>query len=867
MNKLLHAVLLSALASTASAQLSSNPDKFLGNITTSYQVDYGNEKYYTLWNQITPENESKWGSVEGSRGRFNWGCDAAFNYAKQHNFTYKFHALVWGAQYPNWLPALPVNDRYKAIDNWMSKVKAKYNTLPLIDVVNEAVGQHQAGNPMMKESLGGGGKTGYDWLIKAFDMAGERWPDAILIYNDYNTFQWDTDNYIKLVQALRDNGAPIDAYGCQSHDLTDINFTNFKNVMAKIQNALKMPMYSTEYDIGTSDDNKQLTQYKNQIPYMWEQDYVAGITLWGYIYGHTWTTDGNSGIIRNGKDRPAMEWLREYMKSDKAKNAKSPFPGMKKQVSVYIRPRSPKMVKGDTQQVLVRTHITDKTKTIEKVELYDGTTLLSTMTEAPYLVDYTPTSTGMRTLKAVVTCTDGAVFERIARVNVTTGAARKPYNDVMAVLPGVVEAEAFDTGVSGDAFSGVTRSTTSTAIVAKDNAWMEYTVDVKEDGIYAFDAEVASANANGLFHIAEYGLERLDYLSDFISVPKTGDASTYQPLHAKLNMPLKAGRHILCLCIDKGGFNIDKLTFTRYEENKSIMVSVPSVKPTTLAVDDQATVTVTATCSNSTVASVSLYANNLLVGTKTEAPYEFDFTPTTMGTYTLMAIVTDADGKQKTSSVRNQKVNGRRIPYAGKDQPIEIPGILEAENYDVGGEKFTYHDTNEKNEGDAAFRTSDGVDIVNGNGGKAVGYTEENEWMEYSVEVKEDGEYECTATVSSGVTGSSFLLGRVNATGSVTNLGTFNVPQTGSNSWDTYQTVTVKLLQKLTAGKQTFRITIKGKQCNIDKLELKNLTTGVNEVVFDQSVSDHSGYNLSGQRVNGNYRGLIIRNGRKEIKR
>ena len=30
---------------TASAQLSTNPDKFLGNITTSYQVDYGKEKY------------------------------------------------------------------------------------------------------------------------------------------------------------------------------------------------------------------------------------------------------------------------------------------------------------------------------------------------------------------------------------------------------------------------------------------------------------------------------------------------------------------------------------------------------------------------------------------------------------------------------------------------------------------------------------------------------------------------------------------------------------------------------------------------------------------------------------------------------
>ena len=43
---------------SANAQLSSNPDKFLGNITTSGQVDFGNEKFYTLWNQITYQTMS-----------------------------------------------------------------------------------------------------------------------------------------------------------------------------------------------------------------------------------------------------------------------------------------------------------------------------------------------------------------------------------------------------------------------------------------------------------------------------------------------------------------------------------------------------------------------------------------------------------------------------------------------------------------------------------------------------------------------------------------------------------------------------------------------------------------------------------------
>ena len=90
----------------AKAQLSTNPDKFLGNITTMGQVDYGKEKYHTLWNQITPENESKWSSIEGSRDNFYWQSDASYNYAKQHNFPFKFHTLIWGSQYPSWMDNL-----------------------------------------------------------------------------------------------------------------------------------------------------------------------------------------------------------------------------------------------------------------------------------------------------------------------------------------------------------------------------------------------------------------------------------------------------------------------------------------------------------------------------------------------------------------------------------------------------------------------------------------------------------------------------------------------------------------------------------------------------------------------------------------
>ena len=638
----------------AAAQISSNPNKFLGNITTSYSVDAGGgvPQYYTLWNQITCENESKWSSVEGNRGNFNWGCDNAFNYAKNHNFTYKFHALVWGSQYPSWLESLTPKERYAAYINWYDHVKAKYKTLPMIDVVNEAVGSHQPGNPLIKASLGGGGKTGYDWLIKAFDMAYERWPDAILIYNDYNSIRWDLNNYITLVQTLRDAGAPIDAYGNQAHELKGISTTELNNALEQQQNSLKMPMFITEYDISSTDDNEQLKYYQEQIPIMWEKTYCAGVTLWGYVYGKTWTDDGKgySGIYKDGEERLAMTWLREYMASDPAKLVSGPFPGAKKEASIYIRPAGMKVANGDVLPIKVHARLA--TKTIEKVDFYVNDELVKTMTEAPYIVEHIANKGGWNTTKAVVTATDGTTYERYGRFNVALGTKRSPYNDTPVQIPGTIKANEYDNGLAGVTYSsGVSRSN---PMSTSDDRWMDYTVDVAEDGYYTFDAELASSNANGRFHLAEYGLDSLSFLTEFVEIPKTGSTSDFKTLHGKTLVPLTAGRHIISLMVEKGGFKIKSITLNRFVAGEgTCMVKAFNQE---YGVGDNIEFTGMFTAKNSTIKEVRFYANNLLVGTVTEKPYTVNFVPSEMGTYSITAIVVNAEGKEKWSNPRELKV-------------------------------------------------------------------------------------------------------------------------------------------------------------------------------------------------------------------
>ena len=865
--------------SNANAQLSTNPDKFLGNITTRGQVDYGAEKYYTLWNQITPENESKWSSIEGNRDNFNWGgCDASYNYARQHNFPFKFHTLVWGSQYPSWMNNLSTKDQYEEIVEWMDAIKKRYPKLDMIDVVNEAVPGH-APAPY-KNALGGDGETGYDWIIKAFEMAHERWPDAILIYNDYNTFQWQKNEFIHLVKTLRDAGAPIDAYGCQSHDVTDMSFSNFKAAMDEIQRELKMPMYSSEYDIGTTDDALQLQRYKEQIPYMWEADYCAGITFWGYIYGATWTTDGNSGIIRDGKDRPAMKWLREYMKSDAAKNAKSPFPGMVKEASVYIKPATTKATINESLNIAINASL--KTKTIDHIDFYINNKLHSTLTEAPYSIDYTPTANGRYDLKAVVVATDGTEYERLGGFSAYK--ARSPYRGMIAI-PGTLQAENFDSGADGIAFHDTDTRDEGNVKYRTDNEgvdivtgnngyaigytssgeWLEYTVNVAEAGVYAFKALVSSGVTNSGFSLSLKTEDGLVDLTNSITVPSAGSNNwdKYDVVQGRLAVPLEAGKQIIRINITGSSCNIDKIVFNKVNIDKNIKVKVTAT-PNPVTVNTLTTISVDATSDNG-IADVKLFQNNgVLIKTMKEAPYEFTIKPTAKGTLTYKVIVTDNQGNESEEKTLSIKVNPKRTAY----KTVNLPGTIEAENFDKGGADFTFHDSDSENEGGTNYRSdSEGVDIVTGNGGYAIGYTANGEWLEYTVNVKTPGEYSYSATVSSGNDGSGFSISLVNGD-KITNLANVSVPRDANGSWDNYTTVKGKLSKHLDVGKQIIRIAITGPYCNIDKIVFTNtLDTDVEIVPEDIVPTESDTYNLYGIKVDGNYKGIVVKDGQKLLNR
>jgi GH35 family endo-1,4-beta-xylanase len=337
----LPSLLILHIVGISSAQLANDANKFLGNITTGMQVrsDFG-----LYWNQITAENEHKWGSVEGTRDRMNWsGGDRVADYAKKNNIPWKFHTLIWGSQYPGWMNNLSQADQLEEITEWFDETKKHYPEIPMIDVVNEAYeangGRHAP--PPWKNALGGAGVTGFDYIVKAFNMARARWPKAILIYNDYNTLEWPNEiNWIKqTIPKLIAAGAPIDAIGFQAHGLRGQSASTLKSRLDDIWNAVKLPFFITEYDIGENNDQAQLDNYKTHITTMWNHPKVVGITIWGYIYGSTWVN--GTGIIKDGKERPAMTWLKEYIVA----NPKPPndYPGFLSNGGTAVVPVEQKM--------------------------------------------------------------------------------------------------------------------------------------------------------------------------------------------------------------------------------------------------------------------------------------------------------------------------------------------------------------------------------------------------------------------------------------------------------------------------------------------------------------------------------------------
>ena len=149
-----------------------------------------------------------------------------------------------------------------------------------------------------------------------------------------------------------------------------------------------------------------------------------------------------------------------------------------------------------------------------------------------------------------------------------------------------------------------------------------------------------------------------------------------------------------------------------------------------------------------------------------------------------------------------------RQPFGGK--VAEIPGKIEVENFDIPGTgkaNKSYYENDSEDRGETNFREGTGVDIYKKGSGYVVGYNEEGEWLEYSVNIKEAGDYTMFASVATSNSTSGFSLSLDGET------LVENVALSGT-SFDEF--TKVKANVKLPAGEHILRMTVTGSWFDID---------------------------------------------------
>jgi endo-1,4-beta-xylanase len=323
---------------TASAQAGFpiyGQDKWLGSVNELTRPGF--TQYF---NQVTPENAGKWGSAAGTSrtAAMRWTqLDQAYQFAETNSFPFNFHVLVWGNQQPTWMAALPAEEQLIEIKKWFAAVAERYKNIKWLQVVNEPLhdppdcthSANQGGNCNASgnyaRALGGANGTdgtGWDWILNAFRLAKQYFPNTKLMINDYSITNSDnaTTQYLQIIDILKRENL-LDIIGEQGHAFSTTGDMAVHRRNLDRLAATGLPIQITELDIdgqasgGVAGDVVQLRNYRRIVPVFWEHPGVEGITVWGWRQPNHWRNAQNAPIVlSNDMPKPAGLWLYNYVR-------------------------------------------------------------------------------------------------------------------------------------------------------------------------------------------------------------------------------------------------------------------------------------------------------------------------------------------------------------------------------------------------------------------------------------------------------------------------------------------------------------------------------------------------------------------------
>jgi hypothetical protein len=259
--------------------------------------------------------------------------------------------------------------------------------------------------------------------------------------------------------------------------------------------------------------------------------------------------------------------------------------------------------------------------------------------------------------------------------------------------------------------------------------------------------------------------------------------------------------------------------------NQKPVVSIRSpAKDTTVASGYKIKLLATANDSDGKVSFVNFLANNSLIQKLLTAPYLLDWSPGSAGNYQVEAEAFDNAGESTRSAVTKIVVVESK-PFSGTNP--SVPGLIEAEDYDTGGEKIAFHDTDLLNKG-GVYR-SESVDILkkgDNTHGYFISWTETGEWLTYTIDVKKGAKMDFNLLISAKTGGGEIHL-ELNGK-PLTNHQ--SISPTGDDQ--TFKTVSFKDIY-LHPGVQKLKVVIDKGAIGIDYLEIvERVVTSVSELLM-----------------------------------
>lgn len=337
---------------------------------------------------------------------------------------------------------------------------------------------------------------------------------------------------------------------------------------------------------------------------------------------------------------------------------------------------------------------------------------------------------------------------------------------------------------------------------AATGEWMQYSVNVAEDGLYTARVRVASGANGGAFHFMAGEAD----LTPPITTSATGGWQDFETVEV-INIPLTTADDKLRIYIDQDGFNLGGIEFIKTGElselttafvsgitsannvarislNKSLVEDAPlNTADWRLYVDGEEVTVTGVAFAPGTTRSVDLTTNVIFRSTEEiRVSYEGD-------------AVTAVDGTSLTAFTLRPVDNTIAISYV-------IPGRVEAEG----------------------FFAMSGVQLettTDVGGGENAGFLDPGDYMDYYVDVASAGVYSVEYRTASETSAGRVKLQMIDAAGNATDLHTANFALTGG--WQTWTTTSFEAT--MPAGQYQIRVLIEQAPFNLNYMDFTLLTS------------------------------------------